>query len=281
MASIGTLLHVELIKLLRRPMTWILSVILIGFMAFIYVSLMLALIAPDSAGVDKTSLKDQILLPDGIYFGATLAGSLVTVLIIILAAGSIGGEFSWATVRTNLLMGATRVRFLVAKLLALEIIAFIWLILANLFALAGAVITGAVDGDSIPTDYLFSSTFLGDFGLVLLHGLIVIAVWTLIAGAITLMSGSLAAGLGITLAMTLLGSQIAALIGRLGDVGRWAARIIPNRALDAVVSLDSTTPPSYLASDWVWITVSIVGWVAVFSFLALRRFRRMNLVGTS
>lgn len=281
MASIETLLRVELSKLLRRPMTWVLSGILVGLIGFMYLSLMLALLAPESAGVDKASLEEQILLPDGLFFASTIAGSLVTIMIIILAAGSIGGEFSWATVRTNLLMGATRIRFLITKLLALEIFAFAWLIIANVIAVAGAIVTAAVTNNSIPTDYLLSATFAGDIGLVIFHSIIVLAVWTLIAGAITLITGSLAAGLGLTLVMTLLGSQIAALIGQLGEVGKWVARAIPNRALDSIIALDSTSPPSYVASDWVWIVASVVGWTLIFSVLAVRRFRRMNLVGTT
>ena len=281
MTSIRTLLSVELTKLLRRPMTWILSVILIGFTAFIYMSLVIALLAPESANIDKTSLEKEILLPDGLYFGASLAGSFVTILIIILAAGSIGSEFSWATVRTNLLMGATRTRFLAAKFLALVIITFGWLLIANVMALAGEVITAAATDHAIPTGYLTSATFAADSGLILFHSIVVLAVWTLIATAITVITGSLAAGLGVTLSMTLLGSSIAGLIAQIGDIGRWVARIIPNRALDAILSLDATDPTSYLATDWIWIIASVVGWSLVIAFLAVRRFQRMNLVGGS
>ena len=281
MTSIRTLLSVEITKLLRRPMTWILSAILVGFTAFIYMSLMIALLAPESANVDKASLEKEILLPDGLYFGASLAGSFVTILIIILAAGSIGSEFSWATVRTSLLMGATRMRFLAGKFLALVLVGFVWLIIANVIAFAGELITSAATNHAIPTDYLTSGSFASDVGLVLFHSLIVIAVWTLIATAVTVITGSLAAGLGVTLAVSLLGSSIAGLIAQIGDVGRWVARVIPNRALDAIISLDSADPPSYLASDWIWIIASVVGWSLLIAILAMRRFQRMNLVGGS
>ena len=281
MASIATLLRVELIKLTRRPMTWTLSAILVGLVGFMYLMMMLALLAPESAGVDKAQLEKQILLPDGLYFASTIAGSLVTIMIIILAAGSVGSELSWATVRTNLLMGATRTRFLIAKLLALEIFAFIWMIIANLLALVGAVVTAAATNNAVPNDYLFGISFAQDFGLTLFHSIIVLAVWTLIAAAITLITGSLAAGLGLSLVMTLLGSQIAALVSLLGEIGKWVSRAIPNRALDSIVALDATSPPSYVASDWIWIVLSIVGWSAIFAFLAWRRFQNMNLVGTS
>ncbi len=281
MASIATLLRVELIKLTRRPMTWTLSAILAGLVGFMYLMMMLALLAPESAGVDKTSLENQVLLPDGLYFASTIAGLLVTIMIIILAAGSVASELSWATVRTNLLMGATRTRFLIAKLLALEIFAFIWMIIANLLALVAAMVTAAATNNAVPTDYLLSMSFSHDIGLMLFHSIIVLAVWTLIAGAITLITGSLAAGLGMTLVMTLLGSQIAALVSLLGEIGKWVSRAIPNQALDSIVALDSTSPPSYVASDWVWIVLSIVGWSVIFAFLAWRRFQRMNLVGTS
>ncbi len=281
MTPITTLVRVEIVKLLRRPMTWTLSIILMALTGFVYASMIVALLAPESAGVDTESLKEQILLPDGLFFAATIAGSLTTIMIIILAAGSVGGEFSWATIRSNLMMGATRTRFLVAKLLALELFALVWYILTAALGVLGAIVTAAATSSPVGSDYLLSTSFVTDTGRILLHALIVLAVWTLIATAITVITGSLAAGIGVTLAVVMLGSQIAGLIAQIGSIGKWASRVIPNKALDAITSLDAATPPKYLATDWIWIVASIVGWSAIFAFLAVRRFRAMNLIGNS
>ncbi len=281
MTPIATIIRVEIAKLLRRPMTWTLSIILVALTAFVYASLIVALLAPESAGVDTASLKEQILLPDGLFFAATIAGSLATIMIIILAAGSVGGEFGWATIRSNLMMGATRTRFLVGKLLALELFALVWYVLTAALGVLGAIVTAAATSNPVGSDYLLSTSFAADTGRVLLHALIVLAVWTLIATAITVITGSLAAGIGVTLAVVLLGSQIAALIAQIGSIGMWVSRVIPNKALDAITSLDATSPPRYVATDWVWIVASIVGWSALFAFLAIRRFRSMNLIGNS
>jgi len=281
MTPIGILLRVELIKLIRRPMTWTLSIILVIMTGFTYLSMIIALLAPESAGIDTVTLQKQVLLPDGLYFAAGIGSSLTTIMIIILAAGSVGSEFSWATVRSSLLMGATRVRFLVAKLLALEIFAVAWIIITILLGLLGAVITAVVTDNPVGASYLTSATFAGDLGMVLFHQVIVLAVWTIIATAITVITGSLAAGIGVTLVTMLLGSTVASVVAHIGSIGKWVARAFPNRALDSILALDSTTPPSYLTSDWVWIVLNIVIWTAIFSFLALRRFQRMNLIGNS
>ena len=205
----------------------------------------------------------------------------MTILIIILAAGSIGSEFSWATVRTSLLMGATRMRFLAGKFLALVLVGFVWLVIANVIAFAGELITSAATNHAIPTDYLTSGSFASDVGLDPLP----------LANCHRGLDADrhcrhcdywLACGWARSDARrSLLGSSIAGLIAQIGDVGRWVARVIPNRALDAIISLDSADPPSYLASDWIWIIASVVGWSLLIAILALRRFQRMNLVGGS
>lgn len=281
MPSIGTLFRVELTKLLRRPMTWVLSLILFSSMAFVYLSMILALSMPESANVDQASLRDQILMPKGLYFSSSIAASLSMIMIIILAAGSVGGEFNWSTIRTNLLMGAPRSRLLAAKLIALEILGAVWYVIALALGIVGAVVAAVATHNPAGSNYLSSGEFARDVGLTVFHVIIVVAVWTLIAAATTVITGSLAAGMGITLAQVLLGSEVAVLIAHIGTVGKWVSRIIPNRALDALTALDSASPPSYVATDWIWITVSIVGWSVLFSFLAWRRFKHMNLVGTS
>lgn len=281
MASIGTLLSVELTKLWRRPMTWVLGLIFIGFFVFLYGSLIAALVGPELEGFDKESLKQSLFLPDGVYFGAALISSLGTILLIILAAGNIGSEFSWGTIRPLVLIGGTRDRLLIAKLLALLVVALVATVVGMGLSLLGAWLAGLVVGGAPPASEWVTGGFLGDIARSTLLTYITLAVWMVIAAAITLMTHSLAAGLGITLALNLLGGQIAALIGLLGKVGTWISRVFPNAGLNALNALLQADPPDYVATDWLWITANVVGWTLLFIIVSWAGFRRLDLLAAS
>jgi ABC-type transport system involved in multi-copper enzyme maturation permease subunit len=286
MAPISTLIRVELTKLIRRPMTWVLAVVLVGLFVMVYASLIGVILAAERTeggieGIDPDELRATLLLPDGIFFGAMLFEQIGTILLIILAAGSFGSEFSWATLRTNVMMGASRLRLLVAKLLAMELVAFIAIAIGLALTFVGSLVSELILGNAETNGDWTTASFLGDVLLAVAVPFITIGVWVLIAAAITVITHSLATGLGVTLALSLLGGQIALVIGLLGTVGTWISRVLPNAATDALGALLASDPPEYAASDWLWIAANLVGWTALVIYLAVSAFRRMNLLATA
>jgi ABC-2 type transport system permease protein len=286
MAPISTLIRVELTKLIRRPMTWVLAVILVGLLGMVYASLTGAILAAERTeggieGIDPDELRSIVLLPDGILFGGALIQQLGTILLIILAAGSFGSEFSWATFRTNVMMGASRVRLFVAKLLTLEWVALVVIAIGLVFTLVGTLVSQLILGDAESNGDWTAASLLGDVLLTVAVTTVTIAVWILFAAAITLITHSLATGLGVSLALNLLGGQIALVIGLLGTVGTWISRMFPNAATDALGALLVSDPPEYVATDWLWIAANLVGWTALVIYLAVSAFRRMNLLDTA
>lgn len=281
MTPTSTLIRVELAKLIRRPMTWVLALILVTLVVLVYGSLIATIAGPTVENIDQDELRDTIVLPDGLNFGATLLQQIGTILVIILAAGSIGSEFTWGTFRSMLYMGASRARLLLAKLISLEILALATVALGIVLTILASLVSGLAVGDSGTGSDWLTASFAGNVLLAAVVTFVSLAVWTLIAATITLISHSLATGLGVSLAVSLLGGQVALVIGQLGTIGNWISRIIPNTAIGAIGALIGGDPPSYVFTDWLWITANLVGWVALFLVIAIATFRRMDVLATS
>jgi ABC-2 type transport system permease protein len=285
MASLGTLISLEFSKLIRRPMTWILALIFVSFMAFMYFALTLAILASDVEGMegfDPASLQEQMFLPNGLAFGNSLLVGVGAVLMIILAAGSFGSEFSWATVRTTLLMRADRTTLVGSKLVVLAVMAMLLAVVGMVIVVAGALLAEIIAGDmSVGIGDRLTGDLLADLVAVTGRTVIFLAVWALIGGMIALATSSMAIGTGVGLATYFVGDIFTTLIGQLGDIGELAARLMPNYGLNQLVLMNQVSPPEFTGTDYVWIVGNLLLYVALFTALGLYRFRRMDVLAAS
>ena len=90
--------------------------------------------------------RHAVLLPNSILLAFSLLQGTLFILVSILAAAALGGEYGWGTLRTVLTKGTGRWQFMLAKVLALMVT-----------ALAGLVVAAAT--------VALSSLFIGLFGL--------------------------------------------------------------------------------------------------------------------
>lgn len=280
MTPLSRLYVAELWKTFKRPMAWALAVILVILMVLIYGTLIATMLIPEGTGVEVESaagsLEESILLPEGLYMGVGLVQLLVTTLMIVLAAGMVGSDLSWGTMRTMLMMGAGRVRILVAKLLALVTVGVLGIVLGLALTIVGSIIAGYAVGEGLLVSEWMTADFLLEAVVVGSRSIIGIALWAVIAGTVTLVTRSLAAGLAASLGLMFLGGQISSLLGQLGEVGTWLGRTLPNAGVDALTLLNSSTPPSYGAGDWTWIIASIAGWLLLMAAVSVLNVRRMD-----
>jgi ABC-type transport system involved in multi-copper enzyme maturation permease subunit len=148
MAELRNLLAAEWLKLSRRPLAWVLLAVFLLLMVlylsawFLIVALHEGAIGPGEARFDLlrpeqlAELKRQLSFPG--IFGAVLGqvNSTGGICAIILAAGLLGSDYGWGTLRTTLIRAPYRGRLLLAKLLAL--------LLALLAGIIIALIVGAL-----------------------------------------------------------------------------------------------------------------------------------------
>lgn len=167
------LLRAEWLKLSRRPMAWVLLAIFLALMLLYFVSLFLVVALNDgtfTGGATRiqvlreeqiTQYRRQLSFPG--VFGATLGqvNSIGGICAIILAAGVLGSEYSWGTLRLHLARHPRRGLYLTAKSIALLALLFV--------GIAIAVGVGALCG-------LLFGTLLGDTGSIGVRDLLVLPV---------------------------------------------------------------------------------------------------------
>lgn len=146
------LLSSEWFRLRKRSQSWILFVIALALIALIYGGFVLAGLL--TSGQDSQDLREQATFSNFSEFGISMAvGFFGSVMLIIIAAGMMGNEFSWNTLRPLVARARSRASLLTAKYLALLIysvlfIAALTLAVAGLF-LIGSMVLGEPSGFSM------------------------------------------------------------------------------------------------------------------------------------
>lgn len=124
---IHSLLQIELLKLAKRPMTWVMLLLQLGVLGlgFFTNALSLRSAAPER----QEYLLRALILPDSLGNTTQFIYLFGAILLALLTAAAIGGEYSWGTLRQALATGVSRTGFLGAKLLALAIVAAAFVVL--------------------------------------------------------------------------------------------------------------------------------------------------------
>ncbi|NJN66188.1 MAG: ABC transporter permease subunit [Chloroflexaceae bacterium] len=158
----GNLIGAEWLKLSHRPMAWVLLVI---FLFFLVLSLSVPFLVlalhdgvftggetrvefPVITAAQIEQFRRQISFPG--LFGEILGqvNGVGGVLAVILAAGAMGGEYDWGTLRVQLARSPDRGSYLLAKVLTLLLILLagiaIALVVGSLFGLFCGLVLGNV-----------------------------------------------------------------------------------------------------------------------------------------
>jgi ABC-2 type transport system permease protein len=164
------LLRISLLKLLKRPATWVVLVILLGLIAMVFIGLA----ASSSQITDPTDeLQVRLLLSFPNAYTA-LVGIILSfggLLAVTYGAAVIGADWAWGTIRAIIARGESRVRYTLITFGAIAIILGIGVLAAfgvgSLTAVFAAEIAGldsaaATDPDTLATmPELLGRTWLG------------------------------------------------------------------------------------------------------------------------
>lgn len=148
----------EWLKLRKRPLTWALLAVFLGLLT-LYLGLWALVVALHEGTLAGGRVRIEALRPEQIaeikrqlsfpgIFGAVLGqlNSTGGILAVILAAGSLGGDFGWGTLRVMLIRAPQRGVYLLAKILALLLAllcgALLALALGSLIGLAASAWLG-------------------------------------------------------------------------------------------------------------------------------------------
>lgn len=268
-ATLAGLASAEGSKLARQPSTRVLAAILVAYLVVMVIAFYSILSAPEMEGFDKESFLAPLRAQPLGYMVALFSGTGI-IIMVVFGAMLIGNEFSRGTLRTLLLAGVDRTQLVLAKLATILAIAIPFALVGILFAIGGLYAFSAATGEDLvrfgATDVSWSL-----FGMALaLWG------WAVIAFAITLYSGSLGVGIGSALGLLIVGDILAGLIAGAGDIGTYAARLLPNAGLGV---LQRGSPPD--ASTWAWALPNLVVYLGGLPWLALQKFQRADALAAT
>lgn len=161
------LLSSELFRLRKRSQSWILLLISIVLIGLIYGGFVTAGLL--TSGQESVDLKEQATFSGFADFGVAMAvGFFGSVMLIIIAAGMMGNEFSWNTLRPLVARSKSRVSLLTAKYVAMLIYTVLFVLVLTLVVaimfLIGSQIVGEPSGFSMSVlwdgiEYAFRLTY--------------------------------------------------------------------------------------------------------------------------
>lgn len=193
------LIRAEWLKLSRRPLSWILLIIFLLLLAAqVFTQFALVTRLPDRTGVAGAQIEEwrRGLAFPGI-FATTLShvNGVGGIFAVIFAAGAMGSEYSWGTLRTQLARDPARGRYLLAKLATIMLMLAVATLLALLVGVASAAALAPLLGHAIA----ISVEDLLRLAIAVVRALYVLLPYVLLTLYATLFSRSLLAGLSIGL----------------------------------------------------------------------------------
>ena len=282
------MLTAELLKVRSRWLPWVLWLVLAAMLA-------LTTFAPylswkgDGGGFLEDFERDAFVLPWSLTAILSTIQSLGSILLGIVAASLVGTEYSWGTVRSCLVRGQPRSRYLLTKLLGLATLGLVLLATAFAVGLIFTVITTHLADRPITLD-VPDGPSLPEVPLMFLRSAFSVLPYALMAFLLAELFHSTAAGVGGGLVYVFVEGIVLAILGNIGGVAADMRLFLVGHHVNAVMELNRigsesisaglVLRPQPEASDLLPAAQAALALVAYCVFLAataLWRFQRRDV----
>ncbi|MFG2054880.1 ABC transporter permease [Micromonospora sp. NPDC048930] len=265
----------ETIKLVRRPASWLLLAIAVALaLIFTYLFPYASIAGGTDGPNDDRTL--PMLLPDHLV-GNSLGGLPVFLgsIVLILGVLTVGGEYGWATWKTVLTQGPSRLEVYAGKLLALAAAALaVVLAIFGVGAVASVLIAAA---ESQPVHWPALGNLLTGIGA----GWLIATMWAMLGAvlAVALRAVALPVGLGLVW-MLAVQNLLAAIAAPLLD---WVAQVQkglpgPNAgSLAAALGAPGDTPGVASTVGGGQAAVVVAAYLIVFAAVGAALLRRRDI----
>ncbi|HEY8491280.1 MAG TPA: ABC transporter permease subunit [Dehalococcoidia bacterium] len=241
----------------KRLMPKVLLGILLGSVVLFYL-LLWATVQTAGGQTDATGVEDlraSLRVENVIPFSAGLIAQFGTILAIIMAGSSTGGEYGSGTVRTMVVRTRARWHFVAAKLVNGVLFAFLLVLLGMLAGLAvSAAISSSLDGNY---DAVLRAGFAGDLVAAVVRTTWVMVPYVAAAVFLGVWGRSSAVAIGLPLGIFVVELIASSVLQAVGGVFEDVTKAFPSVNLSAVLAANgqiqgsSTSQPSDdLPSAW-------------------------------
>lgn len=285
------LIRAEWLKLSHRPLSWILLILfLVLLVAQILTQFALTLGMPVRSGIVSAQFEEWrrgVIFPGIFATALSHVNGLGGIFAVIFAAGAIGSEYSWGTLRTQLARDPARDRYLLAKLTTIMLMLATATLLATLLAALLSAVLSPILGSAIsitPGDLM-------NLIVATLRALYVLLPYVLLTAYATLLTRSVLGGVAIGLSYIIVetGFGALALLRVLGGVWALVYNLTIGQNINTLTLMNrhafglrpETTAPldlSQLPSP-LQATIVVAVYSALFLAFALILFRRRDISG--
>lgn len=203
----------EVFRMRMRPQSWILIVLTFLLVGVFYGGFTIGSFF--ATGQSKADLKEPLPFDQLSDFGLSIGlGFFGGVMLVIVAAGMMGNEYSWNTLRPLVARASSRTALLTAKLLALLLYTIIFSVIVAILIGAMSVVASLIVGE--PT--AFSGGAVADAAWFTLRMIIASLPYLAFAFMLATVVRSNAAGIAGALGLSFLEPTVFGLLGLISSV---------------------------------------------------------------
>ena len=228
-----SLISAELLKIRKRRATWIMYGVFLAFASFFLIAIRPIMAADDGKeSIEFVAANLVMRFPMGFALLIRVFFELGEFILVVLAGLVVGSEFGWGTVRQVMARGASRNRYLGAKLAAIAVVVAIGMLLTLIIGI-GIMVVGDLLVDRWDPDFPsgFASELAGDtlrtFGLVF--------VFAVLGYCIAILTRSAAGGVGLGLGFLFVETIFTGLFFFFGGVWRDVASFFLTNLANAAI----------------------------------------------
>lgn len=191
------LLRVSLLKLARRPATWVVFAILAGLIMLVFLALGASAGSLESAS-DELQVRLLLAFPTAYTMVVGVILGFGGLLAVAYGAAIIGADWGWGTIRAVIARGESRVRYTLISFLAIALVLGIGVLVTFLLGAGAAVLAAEIGG--VGSDGATDPETLGTLPELLARTWLGVTQAAAIGFAIAMLFKSQLAGIGAGLA---------------------------------------------------------------------------------
>jgi ABC-type transport system involved in multi-copper enzyme maturation permease subunit len=286
----GRVVALELVKLGKRPLTWVLLALLlagvvaelVGFYA-LGTSGQVTFYDKNGQATSAAQGLANFILPGALKSTLDLVQQLGSWLLVVLTATALGMEDAYGTLRIMLSTGLSRTSYLLGKLFAFGLVTVGFVLAALVTGIACALLIAAAAGGSIrPLSVAGNLVFLGVAMTLRTIGVLCIPV--LLTSCATILSRSQVIGTAAGLGYYLLEAVAQRLVDMLGTQGQHLSPLLPGRDIATIMALNrfDRHGAAFAALPALPVAViALLGYAALFLFVSWIVFRHRDMTAST